>query len=204
MVAGLSKARSSALTKEQEMEALAIEKNTAMNHEQILPQIPDYVLGLLPHSDRQQVESHARSCPRCRQALEQEQRLSQLVRTTLQLATEPAPRQLRPFMPPIPRRQTPALLHGWHKQLAPVLLLLMLLLGGLGWNARPQTNWATTNPMLLVLTATTTNTPTATASAPTLPTQLPTSTAVAASPNKQIATPAPNPTPLALLTYLSN
>ncbi|MCA9997156.1 MAG: zf-HC2 domain-containing protein [Anaerolineales bacterium] len=174
-----------------------------MNHEQILQQIPDYALGLLPQVERQQVESHAQGCPRCQQALANEQRLGQLVRSTLHAATEPAPRQLRPFMPPIPRRQTPSLLHGWQKQLAPIVLLLMLLLGGMGWNARQQSNGFSNNPMLLVMTATTTNTPTVTATkAP--PTQMPTSTAIAISTDDHVATPAPNPTPLALLAYFSN
>lgn len=184
-----------------------------MNHEQILPQIPDYALGLLPPQERQQVENHAQSCPRCQKALAEEQQMGQLVRSTLHLVTEPAPRQLRPFMPPIPRTQTPSLLRGWQKQLAPVILLLMLL-GGLGWNARQQTNWSTNAPMLLVMTATTTNTPTPTQTGATAtkspPTQVPTSTAVAVSPQNRAAphnrgaAPTPNPTPLALLAYFSN
>ena len=174
-----------------------------MNHEQILQQIPDYTLGLLPPHERQQMEIHAQSCPGCQRTLAEEQRLEQLVRSTLHLVTEPAPRQLRPLMPPIPRTQTPSLLRGWQKQLAPIALLLMLMLGGLGWNARQQTNWSTNPPMLLVMTATTTNTPTVTATQMP-PTQMPTSTAVANSPANHVATPAPNPTPLALLTYFSN
>lgn len=174
-----------------------------MNHEQILQQIPDYALGLLPPFERQQVENHAQSCPRCQKALAEEQMLGSLVWSTIHLVTEPTPRQLRPLMPSIPRPQTPSLLRGWQKQLAPIALLLMLLLGGLGWNAHQQTNWQTNNPMLLVMTATTTNTPTVTAT--TIPsTQMPTSTAIAISPTYNLTTPAPSSTPVALLTYFSN
>lgn len=175
-----------------------------LNQNHIHNQIPDYVLGLLPSTQQRQVESHANRCPDCQEALQAEQRLTQTIRATLHVATQPAPRRLRQLMPNIPQQKTAVpWLQRYQKQLAPVAVVLFLLLGGFGWNATQQSTWDTPQPAILALTATSTQAPTATATD--LPKVIePTSTAVAEAPSRQNVTPAPNPTPIAALLQLSN
>ncbi|MEM7115579.1 MAG: anti-sigma factor [Chloroflexota bacterium] len=175
-----------------------------LNQNHIHNQTSDYVLGLLSSTQRQQVESHAHHCPDCQEALQAEKQLAQTIRSTLHVATQPAPRRLRQLMPAIPQQKTAVpWLQRYQKQLAPVALLLFLLLGSLGWNATQQTDWRNPQPAFLALTATSTQAPTATATD--LPEAIePTSTAVAEAPSDQPVTPAPNPTPIAALIQVSN
>jgi len=60
-----------------------------MTQEHVLPLITDYVLDLLPGSERRRVELHAAECADCRQALKSERQPGDLVRRTVQAATEP-------------------------------------------------------------------------------------------------------------------
>ncbi|MEJ2749034.1 MAG: zf-HC2 domain-containing protein, partial [Anaerolineae bacterium] len=87
-----------------------------MKQQHVHRQIPDYVLGLLPQKEQQQVDQHTLVCADCRLALRREQELGQLVHNTLAAATQP-PVNLRQFMPAIPRkpRQFWAFSLGWKR-----------------------------------------------------------------------------------------
>lgn len=92
--------------------------------------IPDYILGLLPQSMQQQVESHVANCSHCRAALEDERAIDSLIRQTLQVATQPGVGLLQRSRPVVaPRRQPAQSFIG--RQLAPVMVLLAILAGTL-------------------------------------------------------------------------
>lgn len=95
----------------------------------IQPLISDYVLGLLPDSDRHRLESHVSLCAACRQAVVREQQLELLVRQTVQLATQPLPARLQALRPAAPRSRTQTPAARLARQLAPVMLLIVLLAG---------------------------------------------------------------------------
>ena len=135
-----------------------------MTHKDISRRIPDYVLGLLSPKQLGAVEHHIAHCPDCRQLLRREKRLGQLVRVTVDMATKPDPTRLRRLMPAIPRRRSVVWHpHGWQKQLAPVLLLLLLVLGGfILQRTLPEGSVPAFVVTAHAATATTTNTPTAT------------------------------------------
>ncbi len=142
----------------------------------VLSLIPDYVLGLADDRDRQRLEIHVGQCAACRQALERERSVEQLVRQTLQIATQPSPMQLqalRPvYVPRVAARATWAM-----RQLAPVMVLLAIMVGtlalqttrlagGLGVGAPGFTRMNTP-------TMTSTSTPTATIAGLTRPASAP-------------------------------
>ncbi|MFO7682316.1 MAG: zf-HC2 domain-containing protein [Chloroflexota bacterium] len=178
-------------------------------NEHVIHQIPDYVLNLLPKAERQAVEQHTAVCSHCHKTLQAERDLGQMVRLTLQTATQPANGRLTQLMPAIPshKQRRPGLVMGWQRQLAVVGLLMMVLLGSLGmWNGRSHTIWGAPSPTLAV-TATSTQDATATLAQQatqvqeTLAAQQLTLTAVA-SPTLEAsitATPAPQPTPIAAI-----
>jgi anti-sigma factor RsiW len=89
-------------------------------NEHINQQIPDYVLNLLPKIERQTVEQHTAVCGHCQTALQAEREMGQMVRLTLQTATQPANGRLAQLMPPIPK----------HKQR---WSLMMMMAGSASW-----------------------------------------------------------------------
>lgn len=94
----------------------------------IQPLITDYVLDLLPESERRRLESHLSQCAGCREAVAREEGLEMLVRQTVQLATQPLPARLQALRPAvIPRR--PSRSTRLARQLAPAMLFLILIAG---------------------------------------------------------------------------
>lgn len=135
-----------------------------MKHDDILHQIPDYVLGIIPPKQRRSVERHAAHCIECQRAIGRERQLSHLVRSTVDVATEVNAVQVRNMMPSVPRqRRSGLILNGWQRQFAPAILILLLLFGGLTLNKLLP---AGSVPALIATahaaTATSTYTPTAT------------------------------------------
>ena len=183
--------------------------NQVMKHEQIAQQLPDYVLGLLPLSQRHDVERHTAVCPDCRQALQAERRLSLAVRSTLQSVTQPDGGRLSQLMPKPPRRRSSFVQFIWQKQLAPVCLLLLFLGSfGLRWSNEPSRGWLVPSATHLAITATYTSSPTATLSEateawPGKAETAPISTRATTEPAPALAiTPAPIATPIAALSVL--
>jgi anti-sigma factor RsiW len=183
------------------------------NH--VFNQISDYVLDLLPGNERKQVERHTSACIQCRLALQQETQLTEMARSTLQIASRPDSRRLRQLMPPVPKQHESwwsRIWQGpmWHKQLVPLGLLLILLFGAWGmWQSGQNSVWASPSPTFLAATATMTDVPTATiVETETAQEGMAPLTAVATVPKQPAAviTPAPNPTPVAALpqTTFSN
>jgi anti-sigma factor RsiW len=174
-----------------------------MNQEHVLNQIPDYVLGLLPPQKRQVVERHTAVCGECQQKLQQENELTQLVRTTLSVASQPANLRLRQLMPTPPRSRQIQWLWtdwrtGWTKQLALTAMLLIFFLTGL--NLYEQNMMGHGGPELpIAATATFTQEPTMTlADADDIEKEVG-GTAVPVLLIIPSATPSPAPTPLAAL-----
>lgn len=135
-----------------------------MTHDDILRQIPDYALGLLTPRQLSAVEHHVAHCISCQQSVARERKLGQLVRSTVDVATKPDSANVRRLMPTIPQqRQSGLILHGWQKQFAPVILILLLIFGGIMLNKMLPAGSA---PFLVATahaaTATSTYTPTAT------------------------------------------
>jgi len=135
-----------------------------MTHDDILRQIPDYVLGLLSPRQLSAVEHHVAHCTACQQMLVRERKLGQLVRSTVDVATKPDAAHLRTLMPAIPQRRPSGLIfHGWQKQLAPALLIFLLLFGGFMLNRMlPAGSVPSLVATAHAATATSTHTPTAT------------------------------------------
>lgn len=102
-----------------------------MEHEAILRLIPDYALGLLAGEQQRRVERHIVTCPQCTVALQQEQQLAQLVRSTLEAATQPAPARLFQQMPRPPKSKAILSPARWQQQLAPVMVVLLLVAASL-------------------------------------------------------------------------
>lgn len=139
----------------------------------------------------------------------EETQIAQMVRVTIQAATQPAPGQLQKLMPTPPHPKSVAQpWHAWQRQLAAVATCVFLLLSGLSvYYARQNYGgYTTTAPTLVSVTATTTNEPTSTIAQTNenRQTQL-IQTAVATHPSLApaiISTPSPNPTPIAALMPL--
>jgi anti-sigma factor RsiW len=104
-----------------------------MDTDHVQPLISDYVLGLASAEERRQVERHSLACAACASALERERRLASMVRQTAQAATLPASRlaQLRPALP----RRFSAPHKRLSRQLAPAMMILVLLCASLGVQA---------------------------------------------------------------------
>ena len=135
-----------------------------MTHDDILRQIPDYVLGLLSPRQLSAVEHHVAHCTACQRSIARERKLGQLVRSTVDVATKPDSAHVRRLMPTIPQqRRSGLILHGWQKQFAPVILILLLILGGFMLNKMlPAGNAPFLVATAHAATATSTYTPTAT------------------------------------------
>lgn len=178
-----------------------------MNQEHVLPSISDYVLDLLPGTERRRVELHAAECATCRQALNSERQLGDLVRRTVQAATETGYGRLPQLMPAIPSHR-PAKASHWQppqRQLALAGLLLLLLIGTFGLRyGQTRRAWQPPLPTAVVSTATSTATATLAemgTSTRVLETAVSATTAPSGQPTFQSQanpTPAPMPTPLAL------
>ncbi len=178
-----------------------------MKQQHVLNQIPDYALDLLPQAERIQVEQHTMRCANCRAALRSETELGSMVRATLAAVTHP-PTNLRRLMP----IRQPSFWQKlgfsltWQRQLAPLVVFALLLLGSLGLYLSDQPAiWSNPSPTFLAATATMTDAPTATMTetraeqviVPVM-TKVTENTAVSTAPSSfPIAvTPAPNPTPI--------
>ena len=128
--------------------------------------ISDYVLGLLPASERLLVEQHAAGCGLCRQQLDSERALSRRLHDTLAALPAPHPLRLAQWQPTPPARRRPAVLHHvWHKGWVTIGLLVMIFAGTL--YLRPlgdkhNTLWPAPRPYVI---ATATEQPTITATA---------------------------------------
>jgi len=106
-----------------------------MTHDDIRRQIPDYVLGILSPGQLGTVERHVAHCTVCQNAMIRERNVGQLVRSTVNLATRPNNARIRSLMPAVPQKRRLVLrLDGWQKQLAPALIILLLILGGFTLN----------------------------------------------------------------------
>lgn len=186
-----------------------------METKHILNKVPDYVLDLLPSAERQQVERHIVACAACRQAVRQERVFNQVVRSTLQTATQPPAGHLRRLMPAVPGRRAVSgrrsyfflNLAGWQKQLAFLCLFTAMLLGSLSLHlSESQRLWSAPSPTFLAVTATTTREPTVTVAEGEGQEQVvPLHTAVPTAPAHPqiITTPAPIPTPVAATLQLA-
>lgn len=131
------------------------------NH--VIHQLPDYVLNLLPKIEREAVEQHTANCGQCQKALRAERQVGQMVRITLQTASQPANGRLAQFMPPAPaqKQQWSFSIVSWQHQLAVVALLVALFMGSFGvWNS--HNIWSGSTPTKLAATATSTKNATAT------------------------------------------
>lgn len=135
-----------------------------MTHEEILHQIPDYVLGLSSPKQSGAIEQHISHCATCYHAVLQERSFGRLVRSTVDAATTPNYGRIRSLMPPVPqKRRAVPVIAGWQKKVAPALLLMLLVIAGLTLNTMLP---AGTVPSLVATahaaTATSTYAPTAT------------------------------------------
>lgn len=167
----------------------------------------DYVLDLLPQGERYEVERHVAHCPDCEAALASERAVGNLLRGTLNSVTQPENGRLRQLMPAVPAPKKRLILHlNWQRQLASVCVLLILLVGGIGWFESNQNRNVMPLPTFVAITATYTTEPTLTNTATTVKsTAVPAETAVSANPAPAFsATPPPNPTPIAALSTFSN
>jgi hypothetical protein len=136
----------------------------SMEHSNAYLLISDYVLDLLPAETRQLMEFHAAGCPDCRQAIQRERQVGQVVRDTLLRLPRPASGRLNQLRPVY---QRPRPFFSAPRQLAALALMVCLLLGTVGLNqaAHSQPNWPLQSPTVLVATetATATTAPTSTA-----------------------------------------
>jgi anti-sigma factor RsiW len=188
-----------------------------MTHDDFRQQLPDYALSLLSPQQLGLIEDHIAHCDGCRKALLKERKVGRLVYSTIHNATQPDSGRLRSLMP-VPRASLPACSpwnrRGWQKQLAPVILILMLAFGvfltqrtlpaGGSFPGFVGTAYAAT--------ATSTNTPTATAvqslpvgqTVPELETlsSVPNQPAPSKAPDHPVTTPEPLPPSVASVRQL--
>jgi anti-sigma factor RsiW len=136
-----------------------------MTHDDFCKQLPDYTLNLLPPRQLGVIEHHISHCTSCRQAMLHERKIGQLVHSTINAAAQPDSTRLRTLMPKPPqKRRSRWNQHRWQKQLAPVMLILVLALGVfLTQRVMPSGSLPAFVTTAHAATATSTNTPTATA-----------------------------------------
>lgn len=183
-----------------------------MTQEHVHELIAEYVLDLLPPAQRQRVEQHVKLCEQCQRSLKAEQQIGLLLRSTLQKTTVPTPRRLRQLMPTAPQTTKPMWgFSRWQKRLAPAFMVFLLLIGSLGLQlAFPIDAAPAFVNTVLASDMTATITPeagTAVLAANPSPQSQGTDQAVATQPPATIATsnprPAPNPTPIVVVTELT-
>jgi anti-sigma factor RsiW len=134
-----------------------------MEHTNAYQLIADYVLDLLPAEKRLLLESHAAACPACRQAIQQERQVGQVVRAAVWQMPRPAAARLNQLRPVVSR--TRPFFFTMPRQVAALGLMVFLLLGTLGLNrVNQQSHWPVQSPTVLVVTetATATSAPTST------------------------------------------
>jgi anti-sigma factor RsiW len=163
--------------------------------EHISSLLADYVLDLLPVSERRRVERHAATCATCRQALQQERQPAEWVRSTLVAAGNVDHGRLAHLMPAIPRATAVRPVLRLQRQLALVGLLLVLAFGLLGLRHRhaPQ-GWQPPLPSAVAITATITREATSTQTR-LVETAVATTSAPPTFPAPLSPTPAPQSTP---------
>ncbi|MCP4356619.1 MAG: hypothetical protein GY796_01195 [Chloroflexi bacterium] len=126
-----------------------------------------------------------------------EEQIARMVRATLHKATQPDNGRLQQLMPAIPQKRRWLDWHfSWQRPLATMTVMLIVCLSGFGLyhvNRQP----ALTSPTVVAITATFTSEPTAAETEPANELTM-TSTAVAHQTQPAIATPAPQPTPIAM------
>ncbi len=169
--------------------------------------LSDYVLDLLPRSERREIELHVAHCAECEAALTSEQTVGRSLHSTLSSVTQPDNGRLRQLMPAIPtQKPRTAFNFSWQRRVASVCVMLILVIGGLGWYQSNQNRSMMPLPTFVAITATYTSEPTITNTATTVKaTTEPTITAVSENPAPAFsATPPPNPTPIAALAAFSN
>lgn len=133
-----------------------------MDHSTTYQLIADYVLDLLPAEKRHLVENHVAACPACRQAIQRERQVGQVVRETLIQLPRPSAARLSQLRP-VAARSRPFFLTA-QRSLAALTLMVLVVLGTLGLNRSHQaTSWPVQSPTGLVMTET------ATATTPALP-----------------------------------
>lgn len=169
--------------------------------------VPDYVLELLSSRQRERVARHAAGCPGCREAISQELRLAQLVRLTLHEQGNIDRRRLAQLQPAAPARRQPGV---WQKQLAAAMAAAVMLLSGWGlWQGKISPIWASPAATLYAAesrsaTVTVTEAPAVSAArAQTVPAgnaEITAAATAALGPALSGATPAPNPTPILVMT----
>lgn len=169
----------------------------------VSPLLVDYVLGLLPETERQRVEQHATTCAACRAALQKERAVVGLVQNTLAAAGQIDNGRLRQLRPAAPTPTGAS--RSSYPRLALAALTAVLLLSILGWGyGRAHPGWQLPLGTYAAATATATHEATATLAEivtraePTAVTTLPANpqnrSTIPASP-----TPAPQPTPIAAI-----
>ncbi len=161
--------------------------------------LQEYVLDLLPPAEKQRLAQQIGADPVLQARVQQERQVGQLVKQTVQQAGLADNARLARLMPAVPRQQRPfwpiPTVQQTMRQVAMVVMMFMLLLGGWQWFNGGQTAVLSQTPTAIAVTATMTHTPTATQTQ-----QVPVETAVAReftdTPNVSY-TPAPLPTPVA-------
>ena len=171
-----------------------------MNTNKPSPLLQEYVLDLLPPTEKQRVAKQISADPTLLQQVQQERQVEQLVKQTLQQVEQPENGRLAQLMPAVPKQKRPF----WHgfapRQLAMAAMLFVLLLGSWQWLNKSQPALWPPQATIVAVTATMTHTPAATETQ-----TAPTETAVAGQiePNAML-TPAPPPTPVAAVPINTN
>lgn len=114
-----------------------------MNHLLSPHLITDYVLDLLSPPERQRVEGHLVTCVACREAVQAERQVGQLVRSSVAMATRPGSSHLARLMPAPPTlRRFPAFAPVAWRPLMAVCVLAILFLGGFNlFNGSGSSTW---------------------------------------------------------------
>lgn len=133
-----------------------------MSHQEFEQRLSDYALGLLPSEQETAVAAHLTQCADCRETVYRDREMGMLVRKTLRAATRPNSARLQRLMPAIPQKRNPRRIPvTWTGRLAPALVAVLLIVGGLLlW--MPDSEQPAPLFIVVTATATSTNTPTAT------------------------------------------
>jgi anti-sigma factor RsiW len=134
--------------------------------------LSDYVLELLPVSERQQVERHTATCELCRQAIRRERRIGQAVKATMTAVTWPNAGRLQQFMPAPPAPARPGTIWRWPAlwptpastrslSWAAVCLLFLFIIGSFGAGPLLSRSWPVQETAVATTTLTSTASPTA-------------------------------------------
>lgn len=138
--------------------------NPENENQHIISQIPDYVLDLLPSTERQMVTLHIAHCWRCRQAVIGQREIGAVVKKTITRAAAVEESHLAGLMPDIPRQKgIRAIINQSQRQIIVASCLLILAVASVGMQLRLQnSSWLATSPALISTSVMMTKTPTAT------------------------------------------